>query len=180
MPFSWAGVDGSVRVELGPNDDPAALGCAEFARGFPVCRATIEYPAEGYSNMLGWVQMLNSGYLARGEGYVCDGFEPFGPLPHPFSFFGVSPTFFDAPHTDNEDSDFRAYTFLCGLGGDLLEYRREVRAVLGFGWTFTKRGTEVKFSPPSALATEDWERQRGYLAQAFPDWTFAAGLCRHP
>lgn len=180
MPFCWATLDGIVRVELGSNDDPAALGCDEFARGFPWCRATVEPPAQGYADMLGWVQLVDASYDDRGEGFVSDGFEPFGPLPHPFGFYGVSPTLFDAPHTDHRDADFVARSFLCGLGGELLEFRQEVRAVLGFGWGFTKRGDEFRFFGPDPLPAEEWERHRDCLTKTFPRWTFASGYRQQP
>lgn len=180
MPFSWSGVDGLVRVEFGINDDPAAFGCAEFARGFPYCRATVEPRAQGYADMLGWVQLVDASYSNRGEGFVTDGFEPLGPLPHPFGFYGVSPTLFDAPHTDDEDADFLAHSFLCGLGGELLEFRHEVRAVLGFSWGFSKRGEEIRFSGPASLSDEEWDRHLDYLTRVFPRWTFATGYRHHP
>lgn len=180
MPFSWAGMDGVVRVELASNDDPAALGCAEFARGFPYCRATVEPAAKGYGDMLGWVQLINASYVHRGDGFISDGFEPLGPLPHPFGFYGVSPTLFDAPHTDDREADFSAHSFLCGLGGELLEFRQEVRAVLGFRWDFSKRGLEIRFSGPEPLPPGAWDEHRDYLTRTFPRWTFAAGYHQRP
>jgi hypothetical protein len=180
LPFSWAGMEGVVRVELASNDDPAALGCAEFARGFPYCRATVEPAAKGYADMLGWVQLINASYVHRGEGFISDGFEPLGPLPHPFGFYGVSPTLFDAPHTDDREADFSAHSFLCGLGGELLEFRQEVRAVLGFSWGFSKRGDELEFFGPGTLPAGDWEGHRDYLTRTFPRWTFASGYRQSP
>jgi hypothetical protein len=179
MHFSWAGVDGMVRVEFGRNDDPAAFGCAEFARGFPYCLATIEPQAKGYAEMLGWAQLVDASFYTPGE-FISDGFQRFGPLPHPFGYFGVSPTLFDAPHTDEENSDFLAHTFLCGLGGELLEFRREACPVLGFSWGFSKRGEEIRFIDPSPLPPEEWECHRDYLAETFDGWTFASGYRQHP
>ena len=178
LPYSWAGREGTTRIEIWENDDPARYGCVEFARGFPCCRATLEPPATGYADMLGWVQMLDATYIS--SGFISDGFEPLGRLSHPFGFFGISPTLFDAPHTDDEDADFLAHTFLCGLGGELLEFRREARAVLGFSWGFAKRGSQFTFFGPDPLPPEGWERHRGYLIETFPDWTFPAGFHQHP
>jgi hypothetical protein len=166
-----------VRVEIRENDDPAALGCAEFARGFPCCRATVTPAARGYADMLGWVQMRDDTY--RNEGFFSDGFEPLGPLPHPFGFYGVSPTLFDAPHFDGEDMDFQVHSFLCGLGGELLEFRREVRPVLGFGWGFLKRGASIEFLGPEPLTTQDWAAHLAYLGRRFPEWTFAPAFSEH-
>jgi hypothetical protein len=178
LPFSWTGREGEVRVEISENDDPAGLGCADFAHGFPVCRAMVAPPSRGYADMLGWVQLVDDSY--HGGGFHADGFEPLGPLPHPFGFYGVSPTLFDAPHYDGENFDFLAHTFLCGLGGELLEYRREVRAVLGFSWGCTKRGPEIEFLGPAALPPGSWDAHREYLSRTFPGWTIAAGYLQHP
>jgi hypothetical protein len=167
-----------VRVEVRENDDPAALGCEEFARGFPVCRATIAPSAQGYADMLGWVQLVDDSY--NGGGFHADGFEPLGSLPHPFGFFGVSPTLFDAPHFDGENFDFLAHTFLCGLGGELLEFRHEARAVLGFSWGCRKRGREIELLGLEVLSPNRWDDHRDYLARRFPKWTFAPGFRRDP
>lgn len=176
LPFVWAGRDGEVRVEVRENDDPAALGCEEFARGFPVCRATITPVAEGYAEMLGWIQLVDDSWHA--DGFHADGFEPLGSLPHPFGFYGVSPTLFDAPHYDGENFDFVAHSFLCGLGGELLEFRHEARPVLGFAWGCRKRGPEIEFMGPEALPAESWDGHRRYLERTFPRWGFAAGYRR--
>lgn len=180
LPFSWAGVEGRVRVEFGSNDDPVAFGCEEFARGFPYLRATIEPPATGYADMLGWVQLVDTSFYDHGTGFVADGFQLLGDLSHPFGFFGVSPTLFDAPHTPDEEAHFIAHTFLGGLGGPLLEFRREVRAVLGFSWGFRKRGQEIEFIEPSPLPPERWDAHRAYLDGTFGDWKFASGYRQHP
>jgi hypothetical protein len=178
LPFRWAGQEGEAQIEVRENDDPVALGCQEFARGFPVCRAAIAASSEGYANMLGWVQLVDDSY--HGGGFHADGFEPLGPLPHPFGFYGVSPTLFDAPHADEENFDFLAHTFLCGLGGELLEFRREVRAVLGFSWGCRKRGHTIEFLGLESLSPESWTSHREYLAGMFPAWTFSPAFHQHP
>lgn len=179
MPFRWGAFDGCVRVEFGVNDDPAALGCAEIARGFPYCRAATDHPGIGYADILGWVQLVRSS--ARGDSFSLDHFEPLGPVSHPFAFYGLAPSLFDAPHTDElHDWDFLAHSFLCGLGGELLEFRREVRAVLGFSWGFSKRGHEFEYMEPSPLTAAQWDGHGGYLSGAFADWKFAPGFHRHP
>jgi hypothetical protein len=177
LPFRWATLAGRVRVELGVNDDPEALGCGEFARGFPYCRATIEPEAVGYRDALGWVQMVDANFLPGG--FHVDTFEPLGPVSHPFAFYGFSPTLFDAPHAEGDDLDFSAHTFLCGLGGELLE-RREVRAVLGFEWSFSKHGGPVEFQGPDLLSEDDWNGHLGYLRAHYDDWAFAPGFLQDP
>jgi hypothetical protein len=179
LPYEWADTTGLVRVEIRCNDDPAALGCADFARGFPYCRATVEPPARGYADALGWVQLVD--HSGRDPGFAIDPFGPLGESNHPFAFFGFAPTMFDAPHSDEfEDWDFLAHSFLCGLGGELFEQERDVCAVIGFRWGFAKRGTQCEFLGPDPLAAADWERHRDYLSRAFAGWSFARGFRRHP
>lgn len=178
MPYRWAGTEGVVRVAIRPNDDPAALGCAEFGRGFPYCRATVEPPARGYADALGWLQLVD--HSTRPPGFQIDLFAPFGDVGHPFGFFGFAPTFFDAPHSDDENWDFLAHAFLCGLGGDLFDEQRDIRAVLGFSWGFSKRARQFEFFAPKPLAAEDWDSHRDYLAGRFPSWPSAPGFHRDP
>ena len=176
LPYRWAGIEGEVEVEIGVNDDPAALGCEEFARGFPYCRATVGPPARGYADALGWVQLVSWTHL--GEGFQIDPFAPLGEISHPFGFYGFSPTLFDAPHTDIDlvDSDFVAHSFLCGLGGRLLEFRHEARAVLGFSWSFSFRDREIEIPSPAALGPDDWNAHRLTLEESHPGWSFAVGF----
>jgi hypothetical protein len=178
LPYRWNGAEGRVRAEVRANDDPASLGCGELARGFPCCRATIDHPAVGYADMLGWVQLLDSSHGA--EGFEIDPFEPVGAAPHPFAFYGEAPTLFDAPHSDDEAWDFLAHSFLCGLGGEVLEFRHEARAVLGFSWGFLKQGPLIDWFGPDLLAAEDWDGHLAYLRACFPGWTFAPGFREDP
>jgi hypothetical protein len=180
MPYRWRAVEGRVRVEIAVDEDPVVFGCSEIARGFPYCRATVEHPAIGYADLLGWVQLVKSSL--HGEDFYLDYFEPLGPVPHPFSFYGWAPTFFDAPHSDEGDWDFLAHTFLCGLGGELLEFRREVRAVLGFSWGFEKRDGEVAPFGPTPLSPPVWNGHREYLGERYRqwEWKFAPGFHQHP
>jgi len=168
------------------NDDPEALGCPELARGFPTCRATVEPLGRGYADLLGWIQLLDLRNFTpselmqhTGNGFEVDPYLPIGPATYPFSFFGLAPAHFDAPHTD-EDWHFTAHSFLCGLGGELHEVRREARAILGFSWGFTKSGTDFDYSGPVPLGAEAWDAHGDYLSEAFPGWTFAPGFFEDP
>jgi len=178
MPFRWNDREGTVRVEIRANDDPAAVGCSEIARGFPLCRATVEHPGIGYADVLGWVQLVRSNF--HQDGFRLDYFERLGPVPHPFAVYGWQPTLFDAPHSDLGDWDFLAHSFLCGLGGEVLEFRREARAVLGFSWGFSLRGEDFEFFDPEPLASEDWDGHHEYLTRRCPEWAFAPGFSQDP
>jgi hypothetical protein len=175
LEFERAGRGGAVAVEVGVNEDPGALGCPDYARGFPYCRATVSPSARGYSDFLGWVQIVDSSDLA-GE-FRIDPFEPLGDVPHPFCFYGFSPTLFDAPHREHRrDTDWLAHSFLCGLGDDPLDGQAEVDALLGFSWGFKIREGEIAVEQPARLCAEDWDGHRAYLSKAFPRWSFRPGF----
>lgn len=179
LPYRWAGTEGTVEVEITRNEDPAFHGCAEFARGFPVCRATLEPPARGYADALGWVQLLDHSEQ-RDPGFEIDLFTPLGESPHPFGFFGFAPAFFDAPHTTDPNWDFFAHTFLCGIGGTLFDEQRDIRAVLGFSWGFRKQGEKFECLPLEAIGPQAWNGHRDYLSRRFPSWSFAEGYREDP
>lgn len=176
IPFERAGVAGTVAVEVGVNDDPAALGCPVWARGFPWCRATIEPPARGYADTLGWIQLVD--WEQAGEGFLIDPFAPLGQIPHPFCFFGWAPTLFDAPHTDTplQTSDFVAHSFLCGLGPEPLDGHYEADAVLGFSWGFHVRDGQLEIEGPALLSPEAWDGHHDYLRESHPGWSFIPGF----
>lgn len=177
VPFRWATLEGHVEAEVGVNENPEALGCDEIALGFPYCRARIEPESKGYRDALGWVQMVDASFFPGGV--HVDNFEPLGPVPHPFAFYGFSPTLFDAPHAEGDELDFLAHSFLCGLGGELLE-RQEVRAVLGFEWGFSKRGARIESFGPELLSEDVWNGHLDYLRGHYDDWTFASGFRDDP
>jgi hypothetical protein len=181
LPYRWAGVEGTVAVEVAVNEDPAILGCADFARGFPYMRATIDFPAVGYSSAMGWIQLTSWGEPGV-EAFSIDPYAPLREVPHPFGFFGFAPQMFDAPHTDESgDRDFVAHTFLGAIGGDLLDFAYpekapEARAILGFSWGFRKRAEGISHWGPRTLGPEAWDAQRSQLAAEHPRWHFAPGF----
>ena len=183
MPYRWGEVEGTVTVEMGIDDNPSEFGVEEVARGFPYLRALVEPPAVGYGDLLGWVQLVDMS--DRRGGLRIDNCELLGPVPHPFSSYGPNPTLFDHPHTYRRDWDFLAHTFLCGLGGKLLEFRQEVRALLGFSWAITKRGDRIEFTGPTPLGPEDWNGHHSYLNRRYrhfrpKKWRFVPGFSDRP
>jgi hypothetical protein len=172
LDFERARVAGAVTVELSRNENPAHHGCPEFARGFPVCRATIAPPGRGYTDFLGWVQLVESTDLF-GE-FRIDPFEPLDTEPtHPFCFYGFAPTLFDAPHREHrEDTGWVAQSFLCGLGAEPLRPPGEIDHILGFSWGFRIRGGEIEIEAAAPLPGSAWDRHLPYLRQAFPRWSF--------
>jgi len=179
LPYRWNDREGRVDVEVWRNDDPAAVGCPDYALGFPTCLATVDHSAVGYYDMLGWVQLTKRSDL--GPGFEIDAMELLTEITHPFAYFGLAPTLFDSPHTDAlENWDFVAHSFLCGRGGELHPLRFEVSAVLGFSWGFSKRGSRIELLEPTPLTARDWDGHLGYLRQRFGLWEFAPGFRQHP
>jgi hypothetical protein len=175
LDFSLRGVPGSVDVAVEPNTDPEVLGCPTFARGFPVCTATVTYAEKGYKAALGWVQLVRStDNASAGAEFEMDPFEPLGPTPHPFCFFGFSPVLFDAPaRRSREDLEWSAETFLCFVPTPA--DGREARAILGFRWGFTIREEAISLSSPSLLGPEEWNKHRAFLEREHPSWAFGDG-----
>jgi|HubBroStandDraft_2_1064218.scaffolds.fasta_scaffold424808_2 hypothetical protein len=168
--FVHAGKPGTVRVEVAANDDPAALGCPDGARGLAYCRATIEQDARGYADALGWIQLVDSSDAPGG--FAIDPFEPLGEVSHPFCFFGFAPTLFDGPsRPTREDMSWTARAFLAGIGEDF-----EAFAILGFAWGFTIAAGEVAIVGPTELTGSAWDDCLPPLRESHPGWRFAPGL----
>jgi hypothetical protein len=69
LQFEHCGSPGVVYATVGPNEDPTRWGYGQqdfgsdlwLATGFPVCRARVKHPAEGYGRLMGWIQFIWSG-----------------------------------------------------------------------------------------------------------------------
>ena len=104
IPFSLRGISGLTTVSVTRNTDPDAIGYSlltgglstDPARGFPVCRATVTYPAEGYAAMFGWTQMVRSTDSAP-DRFEMDPIALYQQIPTAYAWFGVRPELFDAP-----------------------------------------------------------------------------------
>ena len=179
LEFALLSTEGYVQVTVEPNTNPETLGCAPFAKDFPVCTGTLTYAGKGYNAALGWVQLVRSTDGANtGDGFEMDPFEPLGPTPHPFCFFGFAPVLFDAPaRCSREDMDWRAETFLCFVPREV--DGREARAILGFSWGFTIREKAISLTSPTRLGPEEWNKHRVLLHQEHPGWAFPPGYREH-
>src|ERR1700722_15204322 len=149
VPFTLRGIDGLIDVSITRNTDPDAIGYrllgdslpVDFARDFPVCRATVTYPAEGYAAVFGWTQLVRSTDSATGT-FEMDPIAIYNEIPTPFAWYGVKPELFDAPsRSDRPDVDWEARSFLC-VSPDAVITRRVV-AVTGFSWGFTIKSGEI-------------------------------------
>jgi hypothetical protein len=98
-------------------------------------------------------------------------FEPLGLLPHPFCWFGLEPTLFDAPSRPKRaDMEWTAHSFLSIIGAP-----REVRALLGVSWGFVIDGDEISLKPVTPLPPTKWNEHLPLLRDQHPSWRFTPG-----
>lgn len=179
--FSLRGISGHVDVSISPNTDPVAVGYAilsyglpvDFARGFPVCRATVAYPADGYAAIFGWTQMVRSTDAATCD-FEMDPIAIYNEVDTPFAWYGTRPELFDAPARDSrEDLTWECHSFLC-ISPDAVLSRR-VQAVAGFSWGFTINRGDTAFVRPIPLEPAAWDGHLSLLRASYPSWTFDSG-----
>jgi hypothetical protein len=170
--FTLRELPGAVDVTLVPNEHPEALGSRATGLGFPVCTATVSFEGRGYTAALGWIQVVRpTDSLGDGARFEMDPYEPLGILPHPFCWFGIAPTLFDAPSRATlVDMDWTAHSFLSFIGAP-----QEVRAILGFSWGFVIRGQAIAAEAVAPLARETWDAHLPLLRREHPAWRFASG-----
>jgi hypothetical protein len=135
----------------------------------------VNYAGDGYAAILGWIQLVRSTDNASlGARFEPDPVEAIGVTPHPFAWFGLTPTLFDAPsRTTKDDLDWVAHSFLAFVGGPF-----EARALMGFAWGFKVAARDISLVEPAPLEATRWDEHLSTLRQAHPTWTFAAGY-RH-
>jgi hypothetical protein len=179
--FTLRGLDGRIDVSLRDNSDPASLGYsvlkpkapADLALGYPVCEATVTYPAQGYAAVFGWTQLVRSTDNAPGT-FEMDPIAIYTEIPTPFAWFGVKPVLFDAPSYEGRpDMDWEARSFLC-VSPDAVISRR-VLAVTGFSWGFTIKSGEISISGPWELGPDTWSSHLALLRREYPQWAFDPG-----
>ena len=181
--FIWRGEAGRVHVECVANEDPDFYGCWwSVAKGFPVCTATVDYPARGYRSMLGWVQLVRStDNESGGVRFELDPFGLFGDAPSPYCWYGQRPILFDAPSRSVRDSlEWVAHSFLAATPLDevaQLQARRVV-PLLGFSWGFTDTSRTVTLDDVEVLRDSEWTMHLDLLRQGYPMWVFSEGTER--
>ena len=175
------GISGHVDVSISPNADPSALGYlllsggqpVDFARGFPACRATVTYPADGYAAIFGWTQMVRSTDAATSD-FEMDPIAIYTEVDTPFAWYGTRPELFDAPSRDSRrDLTWECHSYLC-VSPDAVVTRR-VQAVTGFGWGFTIAGGDITFSRAAPLGPAAWDGHLDLLRARYPAWRFDGG-----
>jgi hypothetical protein len=175
--FSLRGIDGHVAVTYAANDRPELRGASPDAAGFPFCHATVDYPAQGYDAVLGWVQLVRSDdNVSHGREFEVDPLDFLGEVPHPFCWIGLRPELFDAPsRSPRVDMDWAAHSFLCVPDGRD-DGGMEARALLGFAWAFRVRDGEITLEPPALLSAADWDADVAILEPLYPAWRFVSGF----
>jgi hypothetical protein len=175
--FELRGIDGHVSVAYSRNDRPGLIGSGPESAGFPMCDATVDYPARGYDAVLGWVQLVRSDdNESHGGAFEVDPLDFLGDVPHPFCWIGLNPHLFDAPsRSPRRDLDWLAHSFLC-VPDARSDAGLEVHALLGFSWGFGVRGEEILLVPPTRLGPEEWNGHVGALAKRYPAWQFVDGF----
>jgi hypothetical protein len=169
------GDQGRVTVTCVPNDDPAAIGTGEEARGFPVCSATIAYPGRGYRASFGWVQLVCSTDNAfEGRAFEMDPLQLFEDSPAPFCWYGITPVLFDAPSRDERQPlEWLAHSFLAVTPREQDASKRVV-PLLGFSWGFLIGDDGgIMLRPVEQLSARGWNDHLPYLRDRYPSWQFS-------
>jgi hypothetical protein len=180
IPFTLRGIAGRVEVSISANTNPEEIGypllfdgsVQEFRRAFPICRAKVIYPADGYAAVFGWTQMVRS--TDQTGQFEMDPIAIYTHVATPFAWFGVKPEAFDAPSRDALfDIAWEAHSFLCVSPDAVLT--PHVQAVCGFSWGFTVESSQVHFAEPEALAAQAWDAHLDLLRTSYPNWRFDEG-----
>jgi hypothetical protein len=173
LEFVHFGDRGTVEVSSVPNDNPAALGKGEEARGYPALTARVEFAGEGYRALFGWIQLVRSTDNASGGAFEMDPARFFEDSPTPFCFYGYKPVLFDAPSRDTrEPMDWLAHSFLAIVPRDQGDLK-EVRPLVGFAWGFQiDDGGQITLKEVERLDVHDWNSHLPLLAKIYPLWRF--------
>lgn len=200
LEFSLRGLPGHVDVDVVPVEDREAVGAWPAPAGLPSCEASVSYPGQGYTGLFGWVQLVRStDNSSGGQGFEMDPFELLGDVSHPFGFFGIRPTLFDAPSRDGEAPlEWTAHSFLTFVNSRLADREIErilalpteeqgaaatkqlkvVRALLGFSWGFTLADGRASIVSAAALDEQAWNAHIPLLTATYPDWSFVPDFHR--
>jgi hypothetical protein len=182
FPFRLRGLDGVVLVSLTRNEDPERWGWQllgldvplEHIVGFPVIEANVEYPAEGYAAVLGWVQVVRYEATDEPETVVLADVAPqLQGLGMPYVAFGVRPTYFDSPAISAPEADWRAATFLTASPDVLLS--RVIEPVCGFCWGYRRKGGVSELVEATRADEKDWFDAREELVARYPNWEWRPG-----
>jgi hypothetical protein len=177
LPFRLRGLDGLVTVDVVANEDPKRWGYDLLGRfpmdqavGFPVVRASVGYPAEGYRAAMGWIQLVYYGEDPRDPEVLVDLVPQHEDAGTPYAFWGFCPTFFDAPSTQQSGICWTADAFLATSPDALMT--KAVLPICGFRWGYATTRRPPDLLPPERVGAQTWDRARAVLAERFLAWEF--------
>lgn len=140
--------------------------------GFPVVQAAVEYDAEGYGAMLGWIQIVRMPDLDTDERTtLVDRAPQLAELELPYMAFGIQPVLFDAPSlTGVRNLTWDAHAVLV-MSPDCL-MTRTVLPLCGFSWGYRLRESRPIPTPAQRLEASTWNADADVLHTRHPSWTF--------
>ena len=120
---------------------------------------------------MGWIQLVRygSGDLGR-EVVEVDHPPQHSNVGTPYCYWGMRPTFFDAPSTTLEGVTWLAETFLTVSPDALMT--RTVQPVCGFRWGYTTIRNPPGILPVEPIGAAEWRTVRAALQERYPDWDF--------
>ncbi len=183
LTFALRGAEGRVTITYGVNSDPARWGFdllgldfgVEAARGFPVIRAQVAFPKEGYAGLLGWVQVVEyvvqqDGVPGETEWVVPDVAPQSRDANTPYMTFGINPVLFDAPAFTEKNVDWTARSFLTSTPDCLMT--PVVEPLCGFSWGYVITDGTVTPKELAPSSPDDWIQARRMLRVRLPTWRF--------
>jgi hypothetical protein len=178
IPFRLRGLDGRIVVDLEANKDPRRWGydllglpyAAEVAEGFPVVRASVSFAGEGYAAAMGWIQIVRYGTGEAEDTVLVDLPPQLSEARMPYCYWGVCPSFFDAPSFAQEGVTWVADAFLTVTPDALMT--KIVQPVCGFRWGFKTSQNSSEFLPLEPTDVKAWYRARKILQDRYPDGEF--------
>lgn len=181
IPFELRNVDGLVTVAIEVNENPRRWGyhlLGEFPDeqplGFPVARASVSYPAEGYAAVMGWIQLLRYGGGELGDEVA----EVDHPPQHsdavtPYLCWGTLPQFFDAPSMPYRGVTWVAEAFLATSPDALMT--KTIQPLCGFRWGYDTTRQPPELLPLEQLGDDAWKSARAMFEKHYPSWEFLDG-----
>src|SRR5437762_13640817 len=150
LPFSLRDIAGSVEVTVDTTREPRDLGAPPEAVGLAHCQATITYTGKGYASLLGWIQLVRStDNDSQGQRFEMDPLTFVGEVPHPFGFYGIKPTLFDAPsRSSRANLHWLADCVPCHIADD---EQRSPSAIWGFSWGSSTAAASTPALPARGL-----------------------------
>lgn len=182
LTFVLRGQMGTVTVEHRLNDDPVGVGFdllgVDFGdldfSGFPVVEARTQYPAEGYRALMGWLQVVRYTSAEEGDMFIVDTapqFRGLAGMDFPFVSWGMRPTLFDAPATDDCSVDWWADSFLVASPDALMTPVIEPLCAFRWGYTVDGAGAVTAREPRARDTAEAWAEIRDRVQELHPGWT---------